>query len=79
VAALLPVLRAALDGAPLRAGATLPAPGLLLARLLGEAGVVRARCHMRSLPCACRISTSPRACRGCGRTERSRSTMAPCT
>jgi urease accessory protein len=40
-AALLPVLRAAMEG-PLRAGATLPAPGLLLARLLGEAGAVRA-------------------------------------
>jgi urease accessory protein len=40
--ALRDPLRAALDGAPLRAGATIPAPGLLLARLLGEAGAVRA-------------------------------------
>lgn len=41
VAALLPVLRAAVGGS-LRAGATLPTPSLLLARLLGEAGAVRA-------------------------------------
>ncbi len=36
------MLRDALPAAPLRAGATVPAPGVLLARVLGEAGAVRA-------------------------------------
>ncbi|WP_431281807.1 urease accessory protein UreD [Humitalea sp. 24SJ18S-53] len=40
-AALLPVLRNALAG-PARAAATIPAPGLLLARIIGEATAVRA-------------------------------------
>jgi urease accessory protein len=42
VEALRDPLRAALAGTPLRAGATIPAPGLLLVRLLGEAGAIRA-------------------------------------
>lgn len=42
VATLLPLLRGALDGSSTRAGATIPTQGLLLARLLGEAGAVRA-------------------------------------
>ncbi|MFL1461924.1 urease accessory protein UreD [Roseococcus sp. DSY-14] len=41
-AALLPALRERLPAGAVRAGATCPAPGLLLARLLGEAGAVRA-------------------------------------